>query len=238
MPGGRVNGFPGPPCNSFDERKAGWQLLCMDKSEPDLRPDPSPLRLGIYAALAVLSLGAGFITAQHIFGTGNYYRTEPEASVTAVGKLVRRAEPQAMPDLAFAGPDGKPHRLSEWRGKVVVLNLWATWCAPCKAEMPSLDRLQAKLGSDAFSVLAVSMDRTGPEKPAAFFAANGIAHLAVYIDATAEATSALRASGLPTSVILDRQGREVVRLIGPADWDSPDMAAKVEAFIKEGSSPS
>ncbi len=136
--------------------------------------------------------------------------------------------------LVLPGADGTLHRLPEWRGKVVLLNLWATWCGPCKAEMPALDRLQAKLGGDAFAVLALSQDRTGPEKPAAFFAAGGIAHLPLYIDAKAEATRALRASGLPTSLILDREGREVARLIGGADWDSPDMAAKIEGFIEEG----
>ena len=136
-----------------------------------------------------------------------------------------------MPDLAFTGADGASRRLSEWRGKAVLLNLWATWCAPCKAEMPSLDRLQAKLGGDKFAVLAISMDRTGLEKPQSFFASNGISHLAVYNDPQAEATAVLRASGLPLSVILDGQGREIARLIGPADWDSPDMTAKVEEFI-------
>ncbi len=193
-------------------------------------PGPSPLRLGLFAALAVVAAGAGIMTSRYLSGDkGGYSEAEPEPR----GKLVRHA-PQAMPDLAFAGADGTPHRLPEWRGKVVLLNLWATWCGPCKAEMPALDRLQAKLGGDKFAVLALSQDRTGPEKPAAFFAGNGIAHLPLYIDAKAEATQALRASGLPTSLILDREGREVARLIGGADWDSAEMAAKIEAFIKEG----
>ena len=98
--------------------------------------------------------------------------------------------------------------------------------------MPSLDRLQAKLGGGAFAVLAICEDRTGIEKAAAFFAENSIAHLALYNDREATATAALRASGLPVSVILDGQAREVSRLIGPADWDSPAAAAKVEEFIK------
>jgi thiol-disulfide isomerase/thioredoxin len=214
-------------------KELGGSFLAMKKRKPQtMPPGPSPLRLGLFAALAVLAAGAGVMTSRYLSGNeGGYSRAEPELQ----GKLVRRATPQAMPDLTFAAADGTPHRLSEWRGKVVVLNLWATWCGPCKAEMPALDRLQAKLGSDAFAVLTISQDRTGPEKPAAFLAANGIAHLPLYIDAKAEATQALRASGLPTSLILDREGREVARLLGGADWDSPDMAAKIEGFIKEGS---
>jgi len=105
---------------------------------------------------------------------------------------VKPAVPQAVPDLSFTGADGKPHLLSEWRGKLVLLNVWATWCAPCKVEMPSLDRLQAKLGGGTFAVLALSVDRTGIEKPAAFFSGNGITHLAVYNGSESAATAALR----------------------------------------------
>jgi thiol-disulfide isomerase/thioredoxin len=158
--------------------------------------------------------------------------TDTQAS--SAGKLVRYAEPQAMPDLAFTAADGTQHHLSEWRGKVVLLNLWATWCAPCKAEMPALDRLQAKLGSDAFTVLAISLDRTGPDKPAAFFAGNGITHLTLYMDRAGGAAASLGASGLPLSAVLDRHGNEVARLTGPAEWDSAAMAAQIEQLIKAG----
>ncbi len=196
--------------------------------------------LVFYAGLGMVAAGAGFLAALLIPGHGPRVHSfdpvaaEREAATVApaLGTFVKPAEPQAVPNLSFAGADGTPHRLSEWRGKVLLLNLWATWCAPCKVEMPSLDRLQAKLGSDAFAVLALSVDRTGIEKPAAFFAGNGIVHLAVYNDSESAATVALRASGLPLSLILDGQGREIARLTGPADWDSPATAAKVEEFIK------
>ena len=196
--------------------------------------------LVFYAGLGMLAAGAGFLAALLIPGHGPKVRgfnplaaeRQAGAVATALGTFVKPAEPRALPDLSFTSTDGKPHRLSEWRGKVVLLNLWATWCAPCKVEMPSLDRLQAKLGSDAFTVLALSVDRTGIDKAAAFFSGNSIAHLAVYNDSESTATAALRASGLPVSVVLDGQGREVARLTGPADWDSPATIAKVEEFIK------
>jgi hypothetical protein len=94
--------------------------------------------------------------------------------------------------------------------------------------MPSHDRLQAKLGSDTFTVLAISQDRTGPEKPASFFAKGGIKHLALYHDSAAAALAGLKASGLPLSVILDRQGLEIARQLGPAEWDSPGIAGEIE----------
>ncbi len=196
--------------------------------------------LMFYAGLGMLAGGAGFLAALFVPGMGPGMRSsghvaaehEAAAPAPALGAFVKPAESQAVLDLSFTSADGKPHRLSEWRGKVVLLNLWATWCAPCKVEMPSLDRLQAKLGSDAFSVLALSVDRTGVGKPAAFFTGNAITHLAVYNDSESAATAALRASGLPVSVILDGQGREVARLTGPADWDSPVTTAKVEEFIR------
>ncbi len=191
-----------------------------------------------YAGLGMVAASSGFIAALLIPGTSTGLRGSGPASERAaapvVGTFVKAAAPQALPGLSFTGADGKQRHLSEWRGKVVLLNLWATWCAPCKVEMPSLDRLQAKLGGDAFSVLALSVDRTGIEKPAAFFSGNGITHLAVYNDGESAATGALRVSGLPVSVILDSQGREVARLTGPADWDNPAIIAKVEEFIKAG----
>jgi thiol-disulfide isomerase/thioredoxin len=193
----------------------------------------SPMRLGFYAGLAALSLGAGFLAAFLIKGAeeareGNPPQAETRTAYSNVGKLIRRSEPQPVPDLAFQDADGKLRHLSEWRGKVVLLNLWATWCAPCKAEMPSLDRLQAKLGGDAFAVLAISQDRTGLDKPASFFAQEGIKHLALYNDSASAAIAGLKASGLPLSVILDRQGMEIARQLGPAEWDSPGIAGEIQ----------
>jgi thiol-disulfide isomerase/thioredoxin len=220
------------PMKAIDETKKGKQSQ-----------GPSPVRLGIYAALGVLSAASGFYTALWLRGGGErslspiVAEREAGSAAQGVGQLIRRAEPQTMPDLVFSSADGKPHHLSEWRGKVVLLNLWATWCAPCKAEMPSLDRLQAKLGSDAFTVLAISVDRGGMDKPASFFASNSINHLTLYNDNTPQSLTDLRVSGLPVSVIFDKEGREVARLIGPADWDGPRVTAQIEEFINGRRSP-
>jgi thiol-disulfide isomerase/thioredoxin len=190
--------------------------------------------------LAVMALGAGALSAFLIQAGRRDIKegrrveavTPEKPAPEGIQKLVRVKEPQAAPDITFQDTDGKARRLTEWRGKVVLLNLWATWCAPCKVELPSLDRLQAKLGSEKFTVLAVSTDRTGQKEPAAFLAKAGITHLPLYNDATAAAIAQLKAEGLPVSVILDKDGREVARLLGPAEWDSPKTTAEVQKFIQ------
>ncbi len=116
------------------------------------------------------------------------------------------------------------------RGKVVLLNIWATWCTPCRKEMPTLDRLQTALGGTDFEVVALSIDRR-MDAVRKFFAEIGIQKLAMYLDSSAKATRQLGAVGLPTTLLIDREGREIARLIGPAEWDSPDIAAFIGCVI-------
>ncbi|MER9137650.1 TlpA family protein disulfide reductase [Mesorhizobium sp. M0830] len=134
-----------------------------------------------------------------------------------------QASPQPLPEIQFQDGDGQPKTLADFSGKVVLLNIWATWCAPCRKEMPTLDRLQAKLGGPDFEVVALSMDRGGPDKVKKFFAEIGIEHLALNIDTSAKAMFALGAVGLPMTLLIDRRGKEIARLIGPAEWDAPEM---------------
>lgn len=148
------------------------------------------------------------------------------------GRFVRHTKPQAIPDLAFKDADGHAVRLSDWRGRAVLVNLWATWCAPCKTEMPSLDRLQAKLGGNNFVVVPLSTDRGGPKAPAEFFARQGISHLKLYNDDTAEAAIRMKAAGLPLTLVINENGQEIARMVGPADWDSREIMAQLEALRK------
>lgn len=130
-------------------------------------------------------------------------------------------EPVPAAEIAFQDADGKPLSLADFRGRVVVLNYWATWCAPCVEEMPSLDRLQANLGPRGISVVAISVDRGGMRQVAPFFAANTLANLAVYLDPQGASMRVLHVRGLPTTIVIDPQGRERGRLEGAAAWDSP-----------------
>jgi thiol-disulfide isomerase/thioredoxin len=131
--------------------------------------------------------------------------------------------PVAVPEIGFADAVGQPRTLADYSGKVVLLNIWATWCAPCRQEMPTLDRLQAKLGGPDFEVVALSMDRKGPDAVRKFFAETGVQNLALNIDTSARAMFALGAVGLPMTLLIDRDGKEIGQLIGPAVWDAPDM---------------
>jgi thiol-disulfide isomerase/thioredoxin len=181
------------------------------------------------ATLAVVATSAGMLAAFLFLRVPDQGRAPLAIPYKReAGKLIRHSEPQNVEDIVFTDADGTVRRLSEWRGRVVLLNLWATWCAPCKTEMPSLDRLQAKLGGDGFTVLALSTDRSGPKEPAAFLARQGIGHLKLYNDDTGGAAVRMRAAGLPMTAVLNENGQEVARFLGPAEWDSPEMISEIE----------
>jgi thiol-disulfide isomerase/thioredoxin len=139
--------------------------------------------------------------------------------------------PRAMPEIAFTTLAGAPAGLGEFRGRIVLLNLWATWCAPCVQEMPSLERLQTKLGGDAFTVLALSSDRGGARVVEPFLENLGLTALKPYLDPRGAATRALGAQGLPTTLLIDREGREIGRLEGAAQWDGPAAMALLRYYL-------
>lgn len=139
--------------------------------------------------------------------------------------------PVPVPEISFEDGDGRPRSLADFSGKVVLLNIWATWCAPCRKEMPTLDRLQAKLGGPDFEVVALSMDRAGPDIVKNFFTEIGVEHLALNIDTSGKTMFAIGTVGLPATLLIDRDGKEIGRLIGPAEWDAPDMVDFIRGRI-------
>ncbi|UPJ50498.1 TlpA family protein disulfide reductase [Bradyrhizobium sp. 200] len=141
--------------------------------------------------------------------------------------------PKPIAEIQFEDADGRSRSLNDFRGKVVLLNIWATWCTPCRKEMPTLDRLQTALGGIDFEVVALSIDRR-MDAVRKFFAEVGIQRLAMYLDTSARATRQLGAVGLPTTLLIDREAREIARLIGPAEWDSPEIAAFISCVIAGG----
>ena len=138
--------------------------------------------------------------------------------------FVAYAAAKPVAALDFKDGDGQVRSLADFNGKVVVLNLWAAWCVPCRKEMPALDRLQTSLGGRNFAVVPLSIDRGGRETVAKFYAEIGIRELPVYIDTSGEALPALGAVGLPTTLVLDRAGEEIARIVGPAEWDAPKLS--------------
>ena len=153
-----------------------------------------------------------------------------------VAALTMATTPLKLPDLAFDDADGKPRKLSDWRGRTVLVNLWATWCVPCRREMPALDALQTKLGGPNFEVVAVNIDTRDPEKPKNFLKEANLTRLGYFTDQKAKVFQDLksigRALGMPTSVLIDGQGCEIATIAGPAEWDSDDAVKLITAAVK------
>jgi thiol-disulfide isomerase/thioredoxin len=150
-----------------------------------------------------------------------------------VAALTMATAPLRLPDLAFEDADGRPKKLSDWRGRTVLVNLWATWCVPCRREMPALDRLQAKLGGKDFEVVAINIDTRDPEKPKNFLKEANLTGISYFSDNKAKVFQDLkaigRALGMPTSVLVDPQGCEIATIAGPAEWDSEDAVKLITA---------
>jgi len=144
-------------------------------------------------------------------------------------------DPIDLNAITFINGKDKKLTLADWKGRTVLLNLWATWCAPCIREMPALDRLQQELGSKEFEVVPVSVDRGDGSKPRAFYEKTGLKGLALYTDSSGEIFDVLRKHGLvlglPTTILIDKQGCAIGSLKGPAEWDNDDAKALIKAAI-------
>jgi thiol-disulfide isomerase/thioredoxin len=152
-----------------------------------------------------------------------------------VAALTMATTPLRVPDLAFLDANGQPKKLSDWRGRTVLVNLWATWCVPCRKEMPALEELQTKLGGPNFEVVAVNIDTRDPDKPKKFLKDANLTRLGFFSDEKAKVFQDLksvgRALGMPTSVLVDGQGCEIATIAGPAEWGSEDAVKLIQAAI-------
>jgi thiol-disulfide isomerase/thioredoxin len=152
----------------------------------------------------------------------------------ALSAFVVKPERAQVSEIQFFDGEGKPRSLADWRGQVVLLNLWASWCGPCRTEMPSLAALQRRFGSKDFEVVAISVDRGGAKVAAKFLEETQSRLLRLYVDPSGKAIESVRALGLPATVLIDRQGREIGRLLGPADWSSAEAFQLINLAINEG----
>jgi thiol-disulfide isomerase/thioredoxin len=207
----------------------------------------SSRRIGMIAIAVAVGALAG---VAGVYGIGSLTRNAGDAACQPSFDLARKiapfakgevaavtpaAKPLLLPDLAFQDAACAQKKLSDWRGRTVLLNLWATWCVPCRKEMPALDELQAKLGSADFEVISINIDTRDVEKPKTWLKEVGINKLGYYADNSAKVFQDLKAAGkafgMPTTLLVDRNGCELATLAGPAEWASDDAIKLVTAAL-------
>jgi thiol-disulfide isomerase/thioredoxin len=216
-----------------------------------IETEPAPVTNRRKAALIAAAVLAGLGALAAVYGVLGLARNPGDPACRPALDLARRIEPlvhgevaavrpaedaRKLPVLAFQDADGRPKSLADWHGRTVLVNLWATWCIPCRKEMPALDALQDKLGSPQFEVVAVNIDTRNLDKPKTWLHGIGVGHLAYYSDANAKVFQDLKvagkAIGMPTTLLIDPNGCEIASLSGPAEWASPDGVKLITAALR------
>ncbi|HEY0218347.1 MAG TPA: TlpA disulfide reductase family protein [Afipia sp.] len=215
-------------------------------TDPDQPQTTRRRRIPLALAAVIIGVGIGYLG---VYGIGGLIRNasgdpacRPAVDLAKkiaplahgeVAALTMATNPLRIPDLAFDDGEGKPRQISEWRGKTVLVNLWATWCVPCRKEMPALDELQGKLGGPKFEVVAINIDTRDPDRPRNFLKEANLTRLGFFTDAKAKVFQDLksigRALGMPTSVLVDGAGCEIATIAGPAEWASDDAVTLIKA---------
>lgn len=207
------------------------------------KPAAFPRRL---ATLVFAAAGAGFLyaggpsvkeaRAGDCAGAAKVAEAVKDVARGEVAAMNVSRTPEQVADFAFNDPEGKSVSLSAFKGKTVLLNVWATWCVPCRAEMPELDKLQGEFGSDKFQVVTVNIDTSRPERPKKFFEDAGVKALTLYADPKAnifyELKQAGKALGLPVTMLIDPAGCQLGLMNGPAAWHSADAKALVTKAVE------
>ncbi|MGI8527533.1 MAG: thiol:disulfide interchange protein TlpA [Pseudolabrys sp.] len=220
----------------------------MTKQSKQTKKSPTGRRFSLVSAAIAAGLVIGLAG---IYGMGGFKRNadaacQPAAALAQTLKPLARGEvaavnmataPLRVPDLAFHDDAGKPRTLADWKGRTVLLNLWATWCVPCRREMPALDALQRKEGSPDFEVVSINIDTRDLNKPKTWLKEVGVNSLAYYADPQAKVFQDLkaigRAFGMPTTLLIDGNRCEIGTIAGPAEWASGDAVALIEAALKK-----
>ncbi|SDI48613.1 TlpA family protein disulfide reductase [Lutimaribacter saemankumensis] len=195
--------------------------------------------LVLYTSIAACAIAAiGWVAMKdpaQVIPAGLENRAELEGLRTGdMKKLQFHAAPKALPVIAFDTAEGGKATLADYAGRVTVVNFWATWCAPCRKEMPMLDALQDELGGEAFEVVTIATGRNAPQAMKAFFEEIGVKHLPLHRDPNSALARGMGVLGLPVTVILSPEGVEVARLTGDADWSSDSAKAILRAMMTGG----
>jgi len=189
-----------------------------------------------YAAAMTRNSG-GFIVGIATWWYGMFVATLLASAQEPPKNFIFVDKPAPVAEITFDDAQGQARKLADFKDKVLLLNIWATWCGPCRTEMPALDRLQAHLGGSDFEVIPVSIDRGGMEAIRKFYSETGVRNLAMYIDPSGQVLRQMRALGLPTTLLIDRSGQEIGRVIGPAEWDAPEVTEFLNSFIQNKNLP-
>lgn len=214
-----------------------WASSMADPSPPAKTvntPDSAPAAAPVSASRRAwfgLALVAGMFGAASVWRWGRRTLDAGEVAVEL------HANPRRVVDLRFTDAKGQPTDMAAYRGRVVLLNIWATWCAPCREELPTLDALQAQLGGPGFEVVALSIDQQGLAVARPFLERLGATHLKAYADTFGEATARYSATGVPLVLVIDAQGREIGRRLGRAKWDNPATVALMRSLIAATATP-
>jgi thiol-disulfide isomerase/thioredoxin len=186
------------------------------------------------AATSVLLLFLGVEYGPQVLSPGKAVR-QPVPVADSAGSVSANPldlsvfdQPRDLPETRFQDDQGRDLTLADFRGRVILLNVWATWCVPCRKEMPTLDRLQAQLGGKDFLVMALSIDREGVAAVKRFYQELGLEKLGIYVDPSGKGSRSLAIPGVPTTLLIDRESREVARKMGAAEWDSSEMGSLIE----------
>ena len=196
------------------------------------------LRILVITVVLAVAAAVGFVTRQTMEGNASAPSGAGQVASQAASEVVelsgqrfeRWVKPRDLPDLRFSDPAGRPTSLSKFQGRVILLNLWATWCPPCREEMPALDRLNARLGGDRFTVVTLALD--SPVKADDFLRQIKATTLQNYTDTQGLALSTLGVTTVPTTLLIDAKGRELGRLSGTAAWDEKPALDLIQSFLK------
>ena len=200
----------------------------------------------VLAAIAATSLLVAGVLAYDIARRASSPAPQVAGPITATGSISLDSStntlalsvfepPRPLPEIRFQDDQGHDLTLADFRGRAVLLNLWATWCVPCRQEMPTLDRLEARFGGKDFLVIALSIDRKGVDAVRDFYREVGVEKLAIYLDPSGKGSRGLAIPGVPATLLINQEGREVARKMGAAEWDGPEMVSLIERTIRRES---
>jgi thiol-disulfide isomerase/thioredoxin len=205
-----------------------FQIMQEASSGPIMRA----LAIAGLSTAAAAAMAVAFIAWRAAQPALSPHPAAAQPSETDQPPFIALQTPRPLPPLNFVNGDGAAMTLADFHGRIVLLNVWATWCVPCRKEMPALDRLQEKLEAADFAIVPLSIDHRGRDAVERFYRELGLTSLRIYLDPSGDAPSAINAFGMPTTLLIDRKGQELGRVIGAAQWDDAAMVSRIKVYLE------